>query len=831
MGSGATQHIPVARATSGLDIDGHLNEPAWQAAPVFDSFIQVFPQEAKPPGERTELRVLYDSQSIYFGFRLHDSMPQSISRQMGRRDNPPASDFIQVRIDTMHDHRTAYVFQVTAGGVLLDGLVFQDSNFTKDWDGTWDAAVASTPDGWTAEFIIPLRILRYPDRPEQTWGFVAQRHIARLHEDDLSVFIPNDSPVLISPAGHLSGLSQLRPAMDIEVVSYVGGRAVLRPQFSDPATPQPRLLNPSLDVGLDVKAALSPNLILNTTLNPDFGQVEADKLILNLTTFEAFYPEKRTFFTQEMELFQSVGAGSDGLAPQMLFYSRRIGLTTPIFAAVKLTGSVTDSIDVGLLDAVVAGPADPNPDEADPDRRVQFHLNRPLHLGPNNELPARLPVPENYFVGVIRKKLSGSGTIGARLASAIPLTGTCTEEDAELPSSSRPISCSASGGNAAAVDWDLQTAQGMWGTRGQFTASQQAGGPPWRLLRDGTLLRRGDLGMGAYVEGGKQGGEPFRFKLGYRYASPALDLNAMGYLRSQNDQVASLTLQYVRPSGIGPLHRFVATLAGTTSWTTDGRAINRGNKVNLRLSATVPGFHVLGLNVGASQPAFDVREIAGTGIPFERPNDAFLVFFLTSDPHQVFSIDGYVAFGLLLGPKVKAGPGVDVTMTLRPWHWFETKLALGSAVDPLGPRWLGRSAPGQFLFGELESQFFSLTLSQQFTITPRFTLQAYAQLFTAFGSYGPFYEAAATGKAISLEDLAPATYSGQPSFHQSALNLSLVLRWEYRLGSTLYLVYTHSQTGTPFDAALAAPTTLLPLGLERGPATDGLLIKWSYLWN
>ena len=205
-------------------------------------------------------------------------------------------------------------------------------------------------DGWVAEFSIPLSVLRFPEAAVQTWGFSVRRQIAALNEEIESVDNPRTSNANVSRLGHLTGLEGLKPRRAVELVPYLATRGALRPQFSDPPRPTPRLLDPTLDVGLDVKAALTSDLALNATFNPDFGQVEADQLILNLSTFEAFFPEKRTFFTQGLELFQPVGSAT-GNVPQSLFYSRRIGLDTPILGAAKLTGTVTKGVEVGVLDA------------------------------------------------------------------------------------------------------------------------------------------------------------------------------------------------------------------------------------------------------------------------------------------------------------------------------------------------------------------------------------------------------------------------------------------------------------------------------------------------
>ncbi|HEX8112767.1 MAG TPA: DUF5916 domain-containing protein, partial [Kofleriaceae bacterium] len=411
--------LPAALATTPIQVDGKLDEPAWQAAPVFDAFVQSYPKAGASPSERTELRILYDTDHLYVGVIAHDSHPELIDRRLGRRDSSFLTDNVQLIIDSTHDHRTAHSFTLSAGGVQSDGLFYDDRNFTSEWDAVWAGEAGALPDGWVAEFAIPLSALRFPEAPVQTWGFSVRRQIARLNEQIESVDNPRASNVTVSRLGHLTGMKDLRPHIAVELLPYVATRGVLRPQFSDPARPHPRLFEPSLDVGLDVKTAVTSSLVLNATLNPDFGQVEADRIIVNLTTYEVQFPEKRPFFTQGLELFQPLGSDTQPV-PQSLFYSRRIGLTTPILGAAKLTGNVSDRVTVGAFDALVASPWQPQ-DEAAPDRRFQFQLARPLHLGPNSALPGS-PLPTTDFLAaVVRASVGPSSRVGGYVAAALPL--------------------------------------------------------------------------------------------------------------------------------------------------------------------------------------------------------------------------------------------------------------------------------------------------------------------------------------------------------------------------------------------------------------------------
>jgi hypothetical protein len=832
-GPGRTQLIRAVRVSTSPSIDGKLSEPQWLTAPVFDKFVQQFPEEGSRPSERTEVRVLYDDDNLYVGIICYDSHPERILRQLGRRDRIPASDTVGFAIDSGHGHREAFAFTVNAAGVLQDSLWFQDNQNSDDWDAVWDAAVSARPDGWSAEFAIPLNLLRFSDAPVQTWGFFVRREIARTHEVIDSVLIPRNANGFVSRFGHLSGLRGLKQKTDIEVTPYLAARGTLRPQFSDPSIPKPRLLDPSIDVGFDLKAAVTRGLTLDATVNPDFGQVEADQVILNLTNFEQFFPEKRPFFTHGLDLFQPVG-GDVGHTPQTLFYSRRIGLITPILGAAKLTGTAAKGLDIGVLDAFVAGASVPNSDEAHPDRGLGYFFSRPLHLGLKDSFPPLNPVPENYFAAVVKKQVAGNSTLGAVFAAATPIAPRCTEDQANLPDETRPPYCDERGGNAAAIDWNLRTADSQWVVLGQVDGSQSIAGSPSRALKDGTIIRPGDLGSGGYLSAGKFGGEPFRFDLRYEFASPKLDLNATGFQPNQNVHTLRTALNFVRPSGFGPLRSFNSYLLLEKNWSSDGRFVDRGFAVSAGGSAVLRSFHSFGWNTSFDVPQFDIREVGFTGIPYQRPNVAYFSVFGQSDGNRAISAGGSLGLAWRPNPQLpvsSVGYNGNFRIVVHPHPSLETQLETAIDYTPHGARYVDTIGSDQFIFGTLDSRLLSLTLRQQLVLTPRLTLQAYAQLFSAFGRYGAFYSAMSRGQPIRISDLVPTEYPFDPSFHTAALNINLVLRWEYRLGSTLFLVYSRSQSALPTPPGTPVPATLLPVGLGPGPTTETFLVKWSYWWN
>jgi hypothetical protein len=290
----------------------------------------------------------------------------------------------------------------------------------------------------------------------------------------------------------------------------------------------------------------------------------------------------------------------------------------------------------------------------------------------------------------------------------------------------------------------------------------------------------------------------------------------------------------VRPSGLGPFREFFTRIGGYANWTTDGRGTPRGTGFSGELSLQLSGYHYVGCEAGYDHQTLDVREIEEAGVPFQRKPGAWLVCWLDTDQSRAISGGGFVAQGLHLAQgrsPTEYGWGGELYATLRPHPRLETRLAVGADYTPDGPRYYDTLDDGTYRFGNLHSQFVSLTLRQQLVITPTLTLQAYAQLFSAYGSYFPFYRASSPGKAPILEANLIPTGEPEERYHTASLNVNLVARWEYRLGSTLFAVYTHAQEEPELADGEIAPATLLPALLGKGPSTDVFMIKWSYWWD
>jgi len=370
-----SEGIPVLsplRTAGAIVIDGRLTESVWTNAEALGQLKQRDPNEGQPETERTEIRIAFDDDALYVGARMSDREPGRIVRQLSRRDSDADCDTITIYLDPQHDHRTGVSLRVSAAGSLADALIYDDNNQDSAWDGVWDAAVTTDEQGWTAELRVPFSQLRFTPGPRQTWGLNARRHIQRSNEDTWWVLVPKTESRLASGMGHLAGLNDVPPKRHLDLLPYARTGLDVSGTL-DPANPLRDTTSALGGIGLDAKWGLTSSLTLDATVNPDFGQVEVDPAVVNLTAFETFYEEKRPFFIEGAQLYGNFGKnglllyGRFGARYPNLYYSRRIGRSpqlsvdgefvdtpaaTTILAAAKLAGRLTSGWNVAFLDAL-----------------------------------------------------------------------------------------------------------------------------------------------------------------------------------------------------------------------------------------------------------------------------------------------------------------------------------------------------------------------------------------------------------------------------------------------------------------------------------------------
>jgi hypothetical protein len=843
------QQVAVATRTSRPPtIDGNLADPVWARAVPFTEFTQQSPDEGEKPSQRTEVRILYDNQAIYFGVRCFDTDPKTIVATSTRRDRESFSDAIWLDLDTRGDGRSAWHFEVSAAGVQRDGIRTgddPDNQINWDWDATWDAAVRRDSEGWTAEIAIPLSQLRYNAASNVAWRMEIRRFIARRSEIDQWIYISRLDYGEMLRYAPLVGLSDLPLSHAWHLAPFVVARGRNR---SSPAELQlPQGIDSTLSGGLDARYNITPNLTLTATVLPDFGQVEADQVKLNLTTFELRYPEKRPFFLEGADAFTMLNLFGTPTTPQ-LAYSRRIGAATPdptltgttvfdspgrtgtqIWGAGKLTGRIGSKLNVGILDAVTA------PESA----TIVYSDNGAKSSG-------RVAPPTNFFISRLRSDLSDS------LIGSAMFTSVLRRE----PRGSVGIDNLCPNGRSRAIDGrcthDATTAEldlrytspaSSWLAFAALLGSVMSGGPT-RTLRDGTTIGPGDAGFGWFAQAANTTGH-WTNSLFYLAFSPRLDLNDAGFLAQQNTHIIEFETGW-REFNRGPTRKLYAAIhvSGNNSW--DGVRIRRA--FDLLIKIDWKNVWYTELHLKRYPTIFDNRETTD-GAKTERSDGWGIDWTWRTDRTRPF-------YSEFIGSTRTTWQGYSLSISesavFRPSRAFEISLA--STLDRVtgDRRWVISSRDCQFqrtlnnlnsdgsrtyCFGLQNAFAPGVTLRTLFTFTPTMTLQMYAQLFFSSVRYRRLLETTRFDRKpyLFFADLGPSV--GNPSdfdTHDAVLNLNVVFRWEYLRGSALYLVYTHSHTGglapPQYDAEgqRIRPAVLDFGALGRGPIEDVFLLKLSY---
>lgn len=803
-------------------IDGKLDDPAWQDARVDDRFTQNFPDEARRPSQRTELRVLYDDRALYIAVRCFDDHPEGIVERLTRRDRDTDADKVAIEISSKNDRISAYEFVVNVSGVLADAVRFDDTNWSSDWDGLWLGAAARDAHGWTAEYMIPLKTLRY-EGGRTEFGFQVRRLIQRRQEVDEWAYTPRASHGEVSYYGVLDGLAGLHATRLFQIVPYLASGIYIRYAQSPDALNGTSLYG---NIGADLKLGITPALTLDLTLNPDFGQVEADQVVLNLTTFEVFYPEKRPFFLEGVDVFAT---------PLNLFYSRRIGRQPPqpasstftalqwqgpgrIYTAAKVSGLVAPRLTVGVLDAVTA--------------ESSLEVSRPS--GPATPVRVSTMPLSNFAVLRLKRDIFTRSYVGM-MATAVNRFERPYAE-APLPGDNCPDGGGPSSkglcthdGYTGAVDFNVRTANGDWGAAGQLAGSLRAGGPE-RTLVDGTVMRPGSRGMAIAFEGGKYDGR-YTGQLEYRAWSSSFDNNDLGFTQQTNLHIIRPHIHYriLKPTSV--LLEGDINFSGMFRFTWDFSRVLQ-HEYWLGAFLRFRNFWTLYWEIDWDADHWDVRE-ARDGAAVERIGGWSTFGQAKTDPRKkIWAAANWVLF------HVQHGEQLDLwtQLALRPKPALEIDVMPHINYGFGDPRWFDtRPNPdgsNTYYFAQLEAFDFDVTLRGTYTFTPTLTLQAYAQLFVAGGHYGATTAAVGNGKGSSLPFSAfrPTLMPGDdaPDFRNGAINVNVVLRWEFLPGSTLLGVYTHQQAQTGYDPAegFGRPSLTKFAG---GAGTDLFLLKLSLL--
>jgi hypothetical protein len=773
-------------------ISGELTDEIWQTAKPIAEFVQREPHEGSEPSQKTEFRVAYNATTLFVKVRAHDNDAGKIVTYLTRRDLDSPCDWLSVMIDSYHDKRTAYEFAVNPSGVKLDRYWFNDTNRDDSWDAVWDVSVSRDPQGWTAEFRIPFSQLRFNPAESNTFGLAVQRRIGRLNETSTWPLLARSAPGYVSSFGELAGLSTAASAKKLELVPYTVASLTRQPTDGSP------LLKPSTPggaAGMDVKFALTPGLTFTGTVNPDFGQVEADPAVVNLSAFETFFAERRPFFVEGSGLFRFGLDCNDG-ACSSLFYSRRIGRSpqgtdnlpsgdniytdvppqSTILGASKVTGRV-GKYSIGVMQATT--------------QETQARIF-------DGGITSRTPVEPytNYTVSRIRREFTNQSSIGLMITST----------NRQLSDSLRFLPNSA---YTSGLDWDLRV-NTRYSITGYIVGSRLHGTPEAieRTQEDSRhYFQRPDLrsdaddvtrttlqGTAASLSIGKIAGERIRFNSNVQFKTPGFDVNDVGFMRRADQKTIGNWFQVRNETPNRWIKSQYLNFNEYAGWNFDGDRLFSGGNVNY--SANFVNNWSAGGGIETQKRGLDDRVTRGGPAVFMEGADNFWSWFNT-DNRKKISLNFFTGAGQ---DGLRSWfRGHEISATYRPVASLTVTSGVRVNRNRNQNQWTDNvtDSTKHYVFATLDQTTVALTERFNFTMTPTLSLELYAQPFVSSGDYGQFKELV-SGRSLAYDGrYAPYAYdleaNGDPNFNVKSFRTTNVLRWEYKPGSTLFVVWQQAR--------------------------------------
>ena len=776
----ATRAAAVRTAHAPL-IDGRDDDEVWRTAPAITQFREFQPKEDGDPRFPTEAKVAYDDRNIYVFIRAFDPHPDSILKLLARRDVRAATDQLKIMIDSYHDRRSGYEFAVNPAGVKRDYAIYNDQQEDDAWDAVWEVATTIDSLGWTAEFRVPLSQLRYVPRGTNTFGFGVWRDIQRYSERVSWPVYRNSQAGISSQLGELTGLVGLPSPRRPEIAPYVVTKNVSVPNGTSFDRSQ------KLTAGADLKYGLTPNLTLDGTVNPDFGQVEADPAVLNLTVFESFFQERRPFFVQGAGIFRfDVNCNQVNCNSEGLFYSRRIGrapqlsdgdpqspTATTIYGAAKLTGRLGGGQTIGVLDAVT--------------ERAAGTLDRTVE-------PAT-----NYAVVRTQQDFrNGESSIGLMFTAVNRSLDRWTDS---LLRRSAYVS---------ALDFRHRFLRSHYQISGSFDLSRLTGtaaaialtqrDPVHYYQRPGAGVsydptRTSLAGDAEELLFGKVGGGVTRFETSYQRRSPGFEVNDLGFLL-QADQQSWNTwfgVQSLHPTSV--YQQAWWNFNWWQYWTAAGTPVERAANTNGHVQLNNRWWVMGGVTAGQLGTTFCDRNCSRGG-PAVRA-DPYLSAWGEVDGDARPALVPSVWFNYWRGDGGRSEKfGGNTQITFRVASQVKTSVTLSAThnVNDIQPHGTVTDSAGvHFTFAHLNQKTLSLTGRIDYTLSTVLTLQLYAQPFISKGTYSSLRELA-DPNAPSFGDRYKPYAATADGFNDKEFNSTAVLRWEYRPGSTLFVVWTQGRS-------------------------------------
>jgi hypothetical protein len=806
----------AARASKLPTIDGKSDDAVWATAQIIDAFRTFDPVENGDPRFRTEARVAYDEHNLFVFVRALDPHPDSIVSLLSRRDVRTQSEWIKLIIDGYRDRRTGIELAVNPAGVKRDYTILNDGEEDDSWDGVWEVATRVDSTGWTAEFRVPLSQLRYASGESHTFGFGIWRDVARFNERYSWPLYSRSKGGLSSQLGDLGGIDGIASPRRLELSPYSvaktsnvpsGSRYVQRGQAT---------------MGADVKYGITSNLTVDATVNPDFGQVEADPSVVNLSAFETFFPEKRPFFLEGQGLFRFDLNCNDGSCSGM-FYSRRIGrgpqlsgeyaddanpTASTILGAMKLTGRLSNGVSVGVLNAVTQNERDP--------------------------LERTIEPQTNYFVGRLMKDFRNG-------ASGVGVMATNVHRNLDQWSKAFLRSDAL----AVGVDFRHQFLDRNYQISGYFAESQVKGSaeaiaatqlssvhnyqrPDDDVTFDSTRTSLG--GYTAQIGINKRGGGSTLFSTGVQMMSPGFEVNDVGFLSRASSKNQFFWWQYHQNTPKSFYRFWNFNVNQWTNWAWDNTRTELGGNINTHWQFKNSMWLHFGEGVNAAAPSYcDNCTRGGPALRQERalwgwagiegdPRRTIVPAFFTNWTNG----DRGRSYNWNINPGISGRIGSRVTASV--WYNYTRGVDASQFNGIFGD--VG-SDTTHYTVARLDQTTKSMTVRVGVTATPNLSLQVYAAPFATRGNFTNWMQVADPRADQWTSRFEPYAGGDPGAFDFKQYRSNTVLRWEYRPGSVLYVVWAQERTlSLDGDEARAASPSLG--ALKRGHPGNVLLIKGSY---
>ncbi|MEN8123853.1 MAG: DUF5916 domain-containing protein [Bacteroidota bacterium] len=837
-----TQSIGTAKAPV---INGFIEEDIWDIVDWQGDFIEYKPDENTQPSQQTKFKILYDDKNLYIAFKVLDDEPDKIVKRLSRRDGFEG-DYMEIHFDSYHDLRTAFSFTVTAAGVKADEAISENGeNFDESWNPIWYTKTNIDTKGWTAELKIPLSQLRFGKAEEQIWGLQVMRRLFREEERSLWQRIPQDAPGWVSEFGELHGLKNLKPQKQIEIQPFLLTQYDIYPKEDN---------NPfrdgddfTINGGVDGKIGITNDLTLDFTVNPDFGQIEADPAAISLDGFQIFFQEQRPFFVENKNIFNYEFADNQ----DNVFYSRRIGrqpqgypsllnnefsdqpINTTILGAAKFSGKTKNGWSIGIMESVTAKEYAEIDNNGDRRKEVVEPLT-------------------NYFVGRLQKDFNKKNSF---------IGGIFTATNRNIEGDLNFLRQKAYTGG---LDFKHQWKDRKYYAEGNIVVSNVQGSNEAITLTQESLThlfqrvdakhvsvdesRTSLTGTGGKIEAGKVGSGNWSYNGGFIWRSPELELNDIGFLRQADEMKQYVNLNYKTLKPFGIFRAIRTNFEQFTAYDFDGNF----NRLQFRLNPFVEfknnWWTVMGLMY---KPRIYSNTTLRGGPRFRFSDELANWWFFGTDSRKKLRFRaGYVI------SKAKQNHfgfyRIETGITYQPTNALNISINPEYSKNPNKTQYVTEqnfNSSARYITAEVDHQTLSTSIRINYTINPNLSIQYYAEPFVSRGNYTNFNYitnpvADDLNDRYQLYDESQISFKDEvysidenrngisdysfdnPDFDFVQFRSNLVVRWEYIPGSEIFLVWSQGTTGfgDPTDELLES----INKEIIQGKPENSFLIKATF---